>query len=402
MSEKNKSIPVRTDAILKDNMSYNRYYMKVSSRFAAAKWITLLLFTVYLVCMLVAARGSITYENFMYLLRDFNLSSSASGAYSSVVYEEQQNMTFSVFKNALAVSGSSGIRLFDGAGNSVFRDNVSYKTPVLLTGDKYMLLYDEGGRDFSLLTTLTRVSSGTTEGDILCCAMSEKGVYAIAFRNPEAKFAIDVYNSSFRNVERIYRDSYVTGLALDASGDHIAIMSVRYDDWDVAAEVSILQIGESTSRSIPLGDRLPLYCLYMQGGHLAVVCDTAVVILSENGDIVADISLDSMTLSNFHVSERLIALVCSENVLGNENRILVYTEAGVPVIDCASEGKISSITASDVYDCVYLSRENTIEYLSSDNSAAVEYTGSLLQICEIEGRAVVCFPGSAFSVNFIK
>jgi hypothetical protein len=109
-----------------------------------------------------------------------------------------------------------------------------------------------------------------------------------------------------------------------------------------------------------------------------------------------------MTLSNFHVSERLIALVCSENVLGNENRILAYTEAGVPVIDCASEGKISSITASDIYDCVYLSRENTIEYLSSDTSAAVEYTGSLLQICEIEGRAVVCFPGSAFSVNFIK
>lgn len=402
MSEKNKSIPVRTDAILKDNVSYNRYYMKVSSRFAVAKWITLLLFTVYLVCMLVAARNSITYENFMYLLRDFNLSSSASGAFSSVVYEEQQNMTFSVFKNALAVSGSSGVRLFDGAGNSVFRDNVSYKTPVLLTGDKYMLLYDEGGRDFSILTTLARVSGGTTEGDILCCAMSDKGVYAVAFRNPEAKFAIDVYNSSFRNIERIYRDSYVTGMTLDASGDHIAIMTVKYDDWNVASEVSILQIGESTTRSISLGDRLPLYCRYMNGGNLAVVCDTSVVILSERGDVVADISLETMTLSNFHVSERLIALVCSENVLGNENRILVYTESGSTVIDCASEGKISAITASNLYDSVYLSRENTIEYLSSNERAEIEYTGSLLQVCEIEGRPVVCFPGSAFSVNFDK
>lgn len=402
MSEKNKSIPVRTDAILKDNVSYNRYYMKVSSRFAVAKWITLLLFTVYLVCMLVAARNSITYENFMYLLRDFNLSSSASGAFSSVVYEEQQNMTFSVFKNALAVSGSSGVRLFDGAGNSVFRDNVSYKTPVLLTGDKYMLLYDEGGRDFSILTTLARVSGGTTEGDILCCAMSDKGVYAVAFRNPEAKFAIDVYNSSFRNIERIYRDSYVTGMALDTSGDHIAIMTVKYDDWNVASEVSILQIGESTTNSVFLGDRLPLYCRYMNGGNLAIVCDTAVVILSERGDVVADISLESMTLSNFHVSDRLIALVCSENVLGNENRILVYTESGSTVIDCASEGKISAITASNLYDSVYLSRENTIEYLSSNKRAEIEYTGSLLQICEIEGRPVVCFPGSAFAVSFDK
>ena len=74
MGEK-KNVPIRTDAVVPDTAAYNKYYMRVASRFGVAKWITLLLFTVYLLAMLALGRSSITYENFMYLLRDFNLTS---------------------------------------------------------------------------------------------------------------------------------------------------------------------------------------------------------------------------------------------------------------------------------------------------------------------------------------
>ena len=78
MAEK-KNIPIRADAVVPDTAAYNKYYMRVSARYGVAKWITLLLFTVYLLGMLVWGRNSITYENFLYLLRDFNLSSASSG-----------------------------------------------------------------------------------------------------------------------------------------------------------------------------------------------------------------------------------------------------------------------------------------------------------------------------------
>lgn len=400
MAEKNKSIPIRTDAILKENAAYNRYYMTVSSRYCAAKWITLLVFTVYLVGMLVAGRSSITYENFLYLMRDFNLSSSAHGGYSSIVYEEQQNMSFSVYKNALAVAGASGVRLFDASGNTVLKDTVAYKTPVLLTGDKYMILYDEGGREFSILTTLARVSGGTAEGDILCCAVGDNGTYAVAHRNPEAKFAVDIYDSSFRHVERIFRESYVTGLALDKSGDYVAVLTSRFDNWNVSSEVSILRVGEEEMRSVSLGSRLPIFCRYLKNGNLAIVCDTAVVILSENGSTVTDIPLGSMTLAKFHVSDHLIALVCSENVLGNENRIVVYNAVGNAMFTSVLDGKISGVIASDVYDCVYISRDSSIERISADEKQDVQFSGNMIQVCEINGRVLLCFPGSAFAVDF--
>lgn len=400
MAQSNKRVPIRTETIMRDNQTYNRYYMHISSRFCAAKWITLLLFTVYLAGMLVAGRSSITHENFLYLMRDFNISSSASGAYASVVYEEQQNMSFSVFKNTLAVAGSSGVRLYDAAGNSVFRDSVSYKTPVLLTGDKYMLLYDEGGREYSLLTTLARVSGGTMEGDILCASISDGGQYAIVSRSSESKYVIDVFNASFKNIERIYRDSYVTGIALDEGGENIAILSSRSDDWTLKSEISFLRIGSDDARTVSLGERLPLYCRYMIGGNLAVVCDSSFMIVSSEGNVLADVSLSPMTLSMFDVSDRLAAVVCSENVLGNTNRILVYNFDGVSVMDTAVDKRVSSVTASDVHDGVYISYGSTVEYITKADARSVQFVGSLVQVCEVEGRAVLCFPGGASSADF--
>lgn len=400
MARNDKRVPIRTEAIIRENNAYNRYYMHVSSRFCAAKWITLLLFTVYLVGMLAVGRNSITHENFLYLMRDFNISSSASGAFTSVVYEEQQNMSFSVFKNTLAVAGSSGVRLYDAAGNSVFRDPVSYKTPVLLTGAKYMLLYDEGGREYSLLTTLARVSGGTMEGNILSASISDGGQYAIVSSSSESKYVIDVFNASFKNVERIYRDSYITGVALDEKGENIAILSAHPDNWTLASEISFLHIGTEDSYTVSLGDRLPIYCRYMSGGNLAVVCDNSVMILSADGQTIADISLSPMALSQFDVSGRLITVACSENVLGNTNRILVYNAAGSVVMDTVMDGKISDITASDMVDGIYVSLENTVKYITADDVQSAQFVGSLLHVCEIDGRAVLCFPGNASSVDF--
>ena len=399
MAEK-KNIPIRADAVVPDTAAYNKYYMRVSTRYGVAKWITLLLFTVYLLGMLVWGRNSITYENFLYLLRDFNLSSASSGVYSHIVYEEQQNMSFAEYKNTLAVVGSAGVRLYDGSGNALFRDTTSYKTPVLLTGERYMLLYDEGGRDYSVMTTLARVFSGTTDGDILCGAVSDSGNFAIVSRTPEAHYAIDVFDASMKNIERIYRDSYVTGVAFDGAGDTLAVLSVKSENWTLTSEIVFFRIGTEEAKSFSLGDRLPIRCHSMAGGGWAVVCDNAVLVLSGDAKLLAEYPLSMMTLSQFHISDRLIGLVCSENVLGNTNRIIVLNEDGECVIHTTVERKISGIYASDVHDAVYLQYDNSVERVAADGVKSVSFTGNLIQVCEFSGDAVLCFPGGAYAADF--
>lgn len=399
MEEKRK-VPIRADAVVPESNAYNTYYMRVASRYGIAKWIALLLFTVYLLGMLVFGRSSITYENFLYLLRDFNLSSGASGAYTSISYEEQQNMSFEEFKNTLAVVGSAGVRLYDGGGSAVFRDSTSYKTPVLATGDRYMLLYDEGGRDFSVMTTLARVLSGTTDGDILCGAMSASGNFALVARASEAHYSVDVYDESLRIIERVYRDAYIIGAAFDPAGSTLAILSAVSSDWSLSAEVQLLAVGTEEVITTSLGSRLPLVCQYMENGNWAVLCDDAVVILSGDGEILTEYPLTSMTLSQFHISDRMIALVCSENVLGNANRVIALDENGSVVIDARVNRKVSGIYASEDIDAVYLQYDDSVERLRATDTSSVYFTGNLLRIREIAGHVVLCFPAGAYAAEF--
>lgn len=397
---KSKNVPIRADAVVPDTVAYNKYYMRVSARYGIAKWITLLLFTVYLLGMLALGRSSITYENFLYLLRDFNLSSASSGAYSSVAYEEQQNMSFAEYKNTLAVVGSAGVRLYDGSGNAIFRDTTSYKSPVLLAGDRYMLLYDEGGRDYSVMTTLARVYSGTADGDILCGAVSDSGNFAIVSRTTEAHYVIDVFDSSMKNIERVYRDSYVTGIAFDPSGETLAVLAVKSGDWSLTSEIILFRTGTEETTVFALGERLPLKCQSMSGGGWAVVCDNAVIILNKDGSVHTEYPLSAMTLSQFHISDRLVGLVCSENVLGNTNRVIVLNESGETVIHTSVDKKIFGIYASDVHDAVYVQYDNSVERITSGSATSVSFTGNLIQICEFTGEAVLCFPSGAYAVGF--
>ena len=395
-----RSVPIRAEAVVPESSAYNKYYMRVASRYGVAKWISLLLFTVYLLGMLFFGRNSITYENFLYLLRDFNLSSGVSGAYTAIAYEEQQSMSFEEYKNTLAVVGSAGVRLYDGGGNALFRDATSYKTPVLVTGDRYMLLYDEGGRDYSVMTALARVLSGTSDGDILCGVMSETGNFALIARAAEARYSIDIFDESLNIVERVYRDAYITGAAFDRSGETLAVLSTASSNWSLVSEVQFLTVGTENIKTVSLGSHLPLLCQNMAGGNWAIVCDDAVFILSKEGSVVFEYPLTSMTLSHFHISERMIGLVCSENVLGNANRVIAFNENGLSVIDTRVGNKVSGIYTSGDSDAVYLLYDNAVERISNTAVQRVSFTGSLLQIREIAGHIVLCFPAGAYAADF--
>lgn len=381
------------------NETRNPYYLHISGVYRLLKWGTLLLFTLYLVFMLVLQRDSITYENLMYLVRDLNISLEGDGAFSSVLYEEQQNMRFGAFQNELVVAGSSGIRLYDGAGECVFSDSLSYKSPVLETGDKYMLLYDAGGTEYAIFTTLACVERETASGAVQCAAMSDSGSYCVVTRSDQAKYVITLYNSAFMQVARYYRDSYVTAAAVHPNGRTLAVLSTATDDWSLASEVTFYSASSEERSSVSLGTSLPVAARYLENGTLAVICDDAVVYLNEAGVQINRVPLSSMTLTYFSVSENKVALVCRENILGSSSRILVLDSTGAALCDVTRSKKVIGITASSGRNSAYILYSDAVETISIAGGETVPYTKQLHAIREIAGRAVLCFADKAQALD---
>ncbi len=386
---------VQTDS--KPSAAYNTYYMHVASRYRFLKWILLLGFTLYLVFTLLVFRGSISQENLLYLLRDFNVSAVSDGGFSSVIYEEKQNMTFAPFKGELVVAGTADISFYNGSGARTLQGETPCQRPVIETSDKYLLLYDEGGTSYSLYTTIARVKSAVTTSAIQCADVSDSGVYAIATRSQEAKYAITLYSSSFSETARYYRDSYITDIALRNDGEQLAMIGVVSENSALRGVLTLCKVGTEEMRDISLGECLPLTASYLENGTLAVITDTGVQLIGSDGEIRSSFSISPAMLTSMHVSASRIVLACREDTLGTTHRVYVLDAEGNLIAQQSISDKVTRVFASDTPYVAYVCAQNSIKAFDSDGQLTElsSFTGNLLSVCEIGTETVLCFSTGA-------
>ena len=377
--------------------AYNTYYLRTADHYRLVKWILLLLFTVYLIFMMLLYRESITRENFAYLLRDFNVSAVADGGFASVVYEERQNMIFSEYKGELVVAGMSDIAFYNGTGAVSLKDTTDCRMPVLRSGDKYLLIYDEGGTSYALYTSIARVKNDNTDSAIQTADVSDSGVYAIVTRSREAQYVITLYSASFREIAKYYRDNYVIDVAVSPDGEQFAVLSTSHAESKLYGTLTLSAVGSDSVIDIPLGECMPLQASYLSDGTLAVIAENAVRLYDRNGTEKSVFNLTATTLSFMDVSDSRVALVCREDTLGLKSRVVVIASDGTLVADAAFDEKILNVTASDGETCAYVSTRDTVYTLAptGEKQPLATYSGKLISLCEIADTPVFCFASGA-------
>ena len=380
-----------------EKKSHNPYYLRVSARYGVVKWILLLVFTIYLSVMLLTHRESMTYENLLYLMRDFNVAYESSGHFSSVVYEEQPNMSFASYKDQLVVAGSSGVSVYGGDGAVTLKDEPNCLSPVLDAGDKYLLVYDEGGTSYALYTSLACVLRESTGSPIQCAAVSDTGMYAIVTRSGESKYLVSLYNAAFQKIASYYRDSYVVSVAFSSDGEAFVIAGFSAENGPVSGVLTLCRVGSDEISEVSLGEQIPLSVSYLKDRTLAVVTDTSVSLYDGEGTVKYTFPFASMTLTSMDISETRVAVVCSENILGTSSRVIVINMNGQIISDRQFSEKVLRITASDGATTAYVLTQDSVFYLKeyAEKEFSASYTGNLTAVCDIFGEPVFCFPTTA-------
>jgi len=307
-------------------------------------------------------------------------------------------MNFSVYKNGLAASGSGGLRLYDSAGTCVLTDSVSFKKPEMVAGEKYILLYNAGGDEYSLFTALTCVKRGKAGGAIQCADMSDSGRYLIVTRSDETKYEITLYSPAFTQIARYYRDAYVTDAVLSPDGERAAVLALQYSKWSLQGCMTLYSANSAETVTVDLGKSFPLSARYLSSGNIAVVCDDRIVYVNDAGAVLSEYRLSSMTLSSFSISQNKVALVCRENVLGTSGRVIVLDSAGNVLCNEERDDKITAVKASGGRAAAYIIYGSTVEILSLDGTRMYACRDIVLDVLEIGEQTIVCFSAGTETV----
>lgn len=375
----------------------NPYYLKVARGYRYAKYVAILLLAVFVVYVVIAYGSYITYDNLMYLIKDFNTESAGDGAnFSYVKYDEQQNMSFTLYNGELAVLGSGGLALYSAGGSKTLEYFTSYSTPMLEMSDKYVLAYDMGGTGYSLYTSIARVVNRQADQVIMGSAVSDSGAYALITRSSTSKFKVSLYSPTLNLQANYYKDNYVADAAISPDGKNIVIASYSLSGYDYACEIMLCSSTESEPlATLNVNGACPYKVEYLEGGGFTVVCDTCIIFFDESGNILGRYYYSNSTLSAVATNGEYTVVALTENSVGNENTIVLLDREGKQVYSTKISKTVKDVSISSGHIVYVLSGDSVIRINPDLTTDTRGYTSNVKKIIAFDKYVLLCTPTHA-------
>lgn len=373
---------------------HNPYYLKVSKRYRTLKFASLALLLVYLIAMLVMYRSSITYENLVYLMKDLDTDIDATGAvFKEVKYDESSKMSAGLYKGSLAVATTTSFTLYNTTGTAEREYSISMENPKVLTGEKYVMVYDVGGSSYSVYTAIVDVLTKQTDYTLQGAALSDSGAFALISRARENRYMVSFFDENFKEVSRIYKDRYVMDAALSADGENYAVVSCDVEGSDITTEVMSGRCDSESAVTSTISGAMPLKVGFFSDGSFCVVCDDAVSFFSKDGASVSEHRLNGYGVSGVSFSKERVMIVESDNIVESRSTVTVYDHKGEVVLT-REETKVASSALGE--GAAYLAYDGQLTRVSFDGAVRrAECSLSVSSLIPFSDNVLVLGPTSA-------
>lgn len=377
------------------------YYIKISSRFRLAKIITAVTLAVFIVVMLSVFRNDITPENIRYMIRDLGVTNTVYSNTSSVTitYESDTSSVFGLFRDSLAVSGSSGFYLYSREGGTIFSEAHSYEDPRLALSGAYAVTYDLGGTSYSVYNSLGRISEGTTAYPIYMAAASDSGSYVILTRSAEYRTVAYIYDGKGKNTAQIFKDKYAVSAGFSSGGTLLYITSIDERDGSLSGEISVYDPREgSTVYTVDTGTSVVADASF-DGSTLTAVTSRSLLRVSPSGGMTAEYGYGSFVPSTWCFGDGYsVIAVTSEKVSGQSDIVVLGDTLGEEQ-SISVTGEVKRMCSSGDYVYALLSGSVLRLDVRSGETAEYSYTGSPCDIHVGDGTLWLCYYSQSLALS---
>lgn len=379
--KKRKKLPKRTDELDEINVSddeleeavceENPYYAKVASIYNAIRYLLFVALVLLISISSIRNSDSITYDNLMFLMKDFgSVADAVGGNFEDITYNPDTTLSVLGFRKNLAIASPSGLTIYAGDGKTTYEEKDKYSNPFLATSDRYLLLYDFGGYSFSLYNSFARIYTEDFEYEITGADISDSGMFALVTRTKEYNSSVLLYNKNCKLKNRYLSDNRVIDVSINSKGDRICILYFTVENSSFVTEIMISKPGtDKTVAKLFLNDVFPLACEYSDDGNLTVLCDKAIYFYNEDGNLLGSYDIDG-DIESAKLSEDGSVLCVPSKSITKGSFVIVFGTTGKQIYNNFFEENIIDAVYEDGY--LFLLSGNLLKRINIKTSDVVE------------------------------
>lgn len=312
-----------------------------------------------------------------------------------------RNQSFSEFKRGFIVASDREISVFNKAGYATMSEQMTYSNPQIVTSDETFLVYDLGGRGFTLFNSFEDIYIESREYPISAAAMATDGRFAISASSAIYNTEVVFYDESGESLFAYMRSDYTVDMKYSPSGKYLALVTLDASEGEYIYTLTVLSTknGKVVSHVTRSG-RLPYSCYFMEGDRIALICSDAVIVYNSKCEKVDDYEYPSGQLYRVDASKEFIALMFIKDKVNMNSTVRILDSKGEEQVDFEMYGEYSDMVISSRY--VYFASEDGV-YRLNIHSPKLQFfelnaTNGRILILD-SSRVMLCRPNMAYIID---
>lgn len=402
--KQSKALQEATAPAAKLGKPRNEYYENISAGLGIAQVVLYLSLFAFVVLSFLTNTNLITYQNFYHFFQDLNASAERVDIleHSSVSYSTDEEQSFTLYRKGLAVAGNTGVTIFSATGRQLVSHGIQYNDPVAVGSGKYLLVYERGGKQYSLYNANTQMYAGETEYPISGASVSDSGMYALISSANDANSAVYLYNNRFSLINIYKKGGNVLDVSISSDGKRIALLTATPDNGGVSTTMMLAEPGKGEAiAERTIASALGVQCCFTVSGKLAVLCTTGVAYFSSNGELDFFYDFEEKIPASADLSADGVAICLKKSAISEKNIIIIFDKSGKIVYNDVVQQNVTGLAYRG--KALYMTDYNGVSRLDLD-SKQIDFeehpTDGKVLLAVNENEVLLCSPQKAIYITF--
>lgn len=253
---------------------------------------------------------------------------------------------------------------YSAAGKILFSEAHGYEKPVLSTSKGKTLLYNQGGKQFSIYTLNGIQRDSETKHEIICGAISDSGTFAIVTYSESYASQVTVYNKRYKQIYEWYSaEDTINNVAISSSGRKIAVSTFNSSSGVFNSKINVINFKSATPEHTVAYENKIIYGLKSCNKSNFSVIKSNGVDTVKWSNYKSQNYTDDYTISYFRNNSSVNIGVFSRERDKTDNKIVIFSKSGKVKRTVNYNGAINDIQVrgSNIY-CINDSSVNVLDF----------------------------------------